>query len=82
MTAHTITVEMIGHIAEDGGSDQYFLLTSSEDITIEDAIAHVLPTHYREGNGPGQYFCHTVRAVYAQYSTRRVILTVEHRYDV
>jgi hypothetical protein len=65
------------------GRDEYLLLRNREgDLSPDQAIAHLRPLVYREGRGPGSYFCTTVSAVQKQYSTDTAICTVEHRYDV
>ena len=66
------------------GSDQYMLVTRrDDDITPEQAIEWLLPQVYQQTRQEaGGYFCTTVRAVMAQYSTNVCICTVEHRYDV
>ncbi len=63
------------------GRDEYLLLRNREgDLSPDQAIAYLRPLVYREGRGPGSYFCTTVSAVQTQYNT--AICIVEHRYDV
>lgn len=78
-----IVVTTIG-VVDQGidGRDEYLLLRNREgDLTPEQATAFLLPLVHRRGGWAGAYFCNTVRAVQAQYSTDSVICTVEHRYD-
>lgn len=65
------------------GRDEYLLLRNREgDLSPDQAIAYLRPLVYREGRGPGSYFCTTVNAVQKLNSTDTAICTIEHRYDV
>ena len=65
------------------GNDSYVMLTRlDDDMTPDQAHAWLLPQVYHESTQPGGYFCTSVMAVQAQYSTNQVICTVQHRYDV
>lgn len=79
-----IEIQSIGKIDHGvEGADAYYLLTrTDDDLTKQQAIDWLLPSVYREGGGPGSYFCHTVRAAKEQHATNRVICIAEHRYDV
>lgn len=76
----------IGNIttAGESGSDQFLMLSrkDKEPLTPKQAKQWLLPRVYRDSSQPGQYFCHSVQAVQAEYSTTHVIATVQHRYDV
>lgn len=82
--SNNIQVERIGSI-DNGidGKDEYLLLTNNtDDLTPEQAHNYLLPKIYRRATHPGSYFCTSVLAVQAAYSTNKVICTVQHRYDV
>ncbi len=79
-----ITITKIGDIGQGiDGTDAYVLLTrKDDDLTPDEAVEWLHPKVYRECGGPGGYFCNTVLATQAPYSTNEVICIIQHRYDV
>jgi len=78
----TIQVTKIGNI-DNGidGSEEYLLLTNSEDDLTEDqAWDYLHPLVYRDTDIAGAYFCHTVRTL--QKTDNQVVCIVYHQYNV
>lgn len=77
-----IQVTKIGNI-DNGidGSEEYLLLTDSEDnLTENQAWEYLHPLVYRDTNDAGAYFCHTVRTL--QKTDNQVVCIVYHQYNV
>jgi len=78
----TIQVTKIGNI-DNGidGSEEYLLLTNSEDyLTENQAWEYLHPLVYRDTDTAGAYFCHTVRTL--QKTDNSVVCIVYHQYNV
>jgi len=78
----TINITKIGSI-DNGidGSDEYLLLTDTEDnLTENDAWEYLYPLVYRDTDTAGAYFCHHVKAM--QKTDNTVVCIVYHQYNV
>ena len=78
----TIQVTKIGNI-DNGidGSEEYLLLTNSEDyLTENQAWEYLHPLVYRDTDTPGAYFCHYVKTM--QKTDNSVVCIVYHQYNV
>jgi hypothetical protein len=78
----TIKITKIGSI-DNGidGSDEYLLLTDTEDnLTENDAWEYLYPLVYRDTDTAGAYFCHHVKAM--QKTDNTVVCIVYHQYNV
>jgi hypothetical protein len=78
----TINIVKIGSI-DNGidGSDEYLLLTDTEDnLTENDAWEYLYPLVYRDTDTAGAYFCHHVKAM--QKTDNTVVCIVYHQYNV
>jgi len=78
----TIQITKIGSI-DNGidGSDEYLLLTDTEDnLTENDAWEYLYPLVYRDTDTAGAYFCHHVKAM--QKTDNTVVCIVYHQYNV
>tara|TARA_R110000868_G_scaffold395861_1_gene667838 strand:+ start:651 stop:890 length:240 start_codon:yes stop_codon:yes gene_type:complete len=78
----TIKIVKIGNI-DNGidGSDEYLLLTDTEDnLTENQAWEYLHPLVYRDTDTAGAYFCHYVKAL--QKTDNSVVCIVYHQYNV
>lgn len=79
-----ITVEPIGTVKMDSGTDQYVLLKRSDGdrLTPQFAERWMLIRVYREGGGPGTPFCHNVVAIQKPFNETSCLCIIEHRLDI
>lgn len=78
-----IVHERIGCIDVDEGTDTYYLIINREDdMTPDQACEWLLPIVYEHSRHPGAWFCTSVLAVQAPYSTNSVICIAQHRQDI
>tara|TARA_R110002126_G_C10387961_1_gene494779 strand:+ start:202 stop:471 length:270 start_codon:yes stop_codon:yes gene_type:complete len=78
----TIQIVKIGNI-DNGidGSEEYLLLTNSEDnLTENQAWEYLHPLVYRDTDTAGAYFCHYVKTM--QKTDNSVVCIVYHQYNV
>ncbi len=65
------------------GSDEYILLTrSDDDLDHDTAREWLLPLVYRESMRPGGYFCTSVSIVPYHLAANKCLAIIHHRFDV
>lgn len=79
-----ISVELIGSVKTDSGTDQYVLLKRSdgEHLSPQFAERWMLIRVFREGGGPGSAFCHNVVAIQKPFNETSCVCIIEHRLDI
>lgn len=77
-----ITVQTIGTLDADTGTDQYVLLTRKDRVLdTRQAEEWLLEKVYRESKGPGQPYTHRITGLRAD-DMRSVICIIHNRRDV